>query len=823
MRKKCVRRTKFVPLTLFAVAVITSMIGTAPGAQGIDPAKLPLLAFSDILYVGGFRLPNTLSNGESFSFGGSQLAYNPARNSLFVGARSRVAEVSIPSVVQSTNPDALPMATFLQGFFDPTEGHLAQIGSDGVNLNSLMVHGGRLYGTAFIYYDAMNTQRASHFSHSLNLSEPSFRGWSAVWAAERTGFVSGAMAAVPDEWQALLGGAAITGQCCIPIVTRTSWGPSAFAFDPSAVGQSLVAASPLLYYTDTHPTLGPWDGANAVFGSTMSMGGVVIVPGTRSVLYFGALGLGTNCYGNGTANPALAGTIGADGEKYCYDPTSSDKGQHAYPYRYQVWAYDLNEFAAVKSGAKQPWQVTPYGVWPFDLPTPAEKVKLGGIGYDQATKTLYVSQLYADKDGYSFRPVIHALRLNAPDGSAASPTPVLSVNVTADKSAPQVAGTSIRFNAAANASGALQYKWRTFDGLNWSDRTGWQSGAEFVDTPTVANPSFRVEVSARTASSTSATGEASASIDFPITAGTGTRVTAVSLAADKSSPQSPGTSVVWRAMADGGAAPQYKFQLFDGATWTTLRDWSTANSYQWTPTVAGANYRVSVWARSSGSTEIYEAVNEAYFVIAAAPTAVPRVATVTIGTTVPSPQTVGTSITWIAVASGGSSPQYKFQLFDGVAWTTVRDWSSSNTYQWIPAKAGSNYRVSVWARSGGSTEIYEAVNEGYFTITGSAAAPPAPRVTAVSLTSDRAAPQLINTTITFKAKPTGGVAPYQYQFQVYDGAKWTPYSWTSSDQFVWTPTVARQNYRIAVWVKSAGNPANLYEASTEVYFEVNKK
>jgi hypothetical protein len=109
---------------------------------------------------------------------------------------------------------------------------------------------------------------------------------------------------------------------------------------------------------------------------------------------------------------------------------------------------------------------------------------------------------------------------------------------------------------------------------------------------------------------------------------------------------------------------------------------------------------------------------------------------------VPSPQTVGTSITWIAVASGGSSPQYKFQLFDGVAWTTVRDWSSSNTYQWIPAKAGSNYRVSVWARSGGSTEIYEAVNEGYFTITGSPAAPPAPRVTAVSLTSDRAAPQL---------------------------------------------------------------------------------
>jgi hypothetical protein len=149
---------------------------------------------------------------------------------------------------------------------------------------------------------------------------------------------------------------------------------------------------------------------------------------------------------------------------------------------------------------------------------------------------------------------------------------------------------------------------------------------------------------------------------------------------------------------------------------------------------------------------------------------------------------------------------------------TVRDWSASNTYQWTPAATGSNYRVSVWARSGGSTDVYEAVNEGYFTISVPTAA--RPRVTAVHLSSDRVAPQPPNTAITFRAIPTGGVGPYQYQFQLYDGSNWIAYPWTASDQFTWTPSAAKSNYRIAVWVKSAGNAENNYEASTEVYFAI---
>ena len=255
-----------------------------------------------------------------------------------------------------------------------------------------------------------------------------------MWETGRAGFVSGLMALVPVEWRALLGGPALTGQCCIPIASRTSWGPAAFSFNPIEVGQAAVAANPLLYYSGEHPTLGHWDGSNPTYGATIQIGGMAVITGTRTAIYVGRNGTGPNCYGNGTSNQNLHGTLGADGALWCYDPTTSDKGSHAYPYRYQVWAYDLNDFAAVKAGSKQPWEVVPYEVWPFDLPTPEPSVKLGGVGYDPARQILYISQLGADKDGYSYRPIIHALQIDAPIGAAGNPLPGRVTGLTAGAS-----------------------------------------------------------------------------------------------------------------------------------------------------------------------------------------------------------------------------------------------------------------------------------------------------------------------------------------------------------------------------------------------------
>lgn len=377
-----------------------------------DPTELPRLAHEGLSYQGAFRLPADELNGTSFSFGGAPAAFNPEGNSLFVGTHGgQVAEVSIPTPVNSADVEALPFARMLQPFAEPSNGRIkTDIQSDGVSLAGLLVHNHRLLGTAVIFYDATNAQNLSHFSRPLALAEPSATKLVRVWESGKTGFVAGYLASVPPEWQSRLGGPVVTGQCCISIITRTSWGPSAFAFDPAGIAAGKhVSATPLLYYDGQHPTLGKWEASNAVYGATTEVGGLAIVSGTRTALFVGRNGTGPFCYGTGTGDRALADK-GQGGESYCYDPTSADKGQHAYPYHYQLWAYDLAELAEVRAGRRDPWDVKPYGVWPLEFPIAEPGVRIGGVAYDVAGRRLFIAQKQADRDGFAHRPLIHVFR-----------------------------------------------------------------------------------------------------------------------------------------------------------------------------------------------------------------------------------------------------------------------------------------------------------------------------------------------------------------------------------------------------------------------------
>ena len=158
------------------------------------------------------------------------------------------------------------------------------------------------------------------------------------------------MADVPGDWRAALGGPALTGQAIIPIISRTSYGPAAFAFDPGNLSPS--GAVPLVYYDEAHPTLGKWGsqpGPNThpYVGLGDEIAGVVFPRGTSSVLFFGRHGA-TSCYGEGSA---------------CGDPTDDSKGTHGYPYQPVMLVYDANELAAVKAGTKRPWEVQPTAKW----------------------------------------------------------------------------------------------------------------------------------------------------------------------------------------------------------------------------------------------------------------------------------------------------------------------------------------------------------------------------------------------------------------------------------------------------------------------------
>jgi hypothetical protein len=186
------------------------------------------------------------------------------------------------------------------------------------------------------------------------------------------------------------------GNCCISLVARTSLGPSVSALDPAQFGNATVPASVLLAYPQAHQTLWVYGtaGTNIYFNGSTQIKGVVFPAGTSSVLFFGRHGLGPYCYGDGDE---------------CNDPDVSDKGEHAYPYAYYVWAYDAHDLAAVKAGQKQPWDVRPYAVWSLTLPTPdTHGHHIGGVAYDPATGRIFVSQLYGDGN----YPVIHVFMAN---------------------------------------------------------------------------------------------------------------------------------------------------------------------------------------------------------------------------------------------------------------------------------------------------------------------------------------------------------------------------------------------------------------------------
>ena len=323
------------------------------------------------------------------------------------------------------------------------------------------------------------------------------------------------------------------------------------------------------------------------------------------------------------------------------------------------------------------------------------------------------------------------------------------------------------------------------------------------------------------------------------------------LTANRVAPQAPGTPVTFTATATGGTAPyQYKWWIFTD-DWRVVQTWTGSSTFTWTPSTAGAGYRVGVWARSAGNgadardndqssaTIAFPVVGSAPAPVTPAPSSgVLRVTGVTADRAAPQP--AGTAVTFTAAATGGTAPyQYQWFVFTD-DWRVVRTWSTSPTFTWTPTTASGTYRVAVWARNAGSTvdardndqassALSYAITTapstgagsggttagsssgsssgssgGSTTGSGSTTTSSGPlRVTAI--TADRSSPQAAGTAITFTAASTGGAAPYQYQWFVFSDDWRVARAWSTSPTFTWTPTTASGTYRVAVWARNAGS------------------
>jgi hypothetical protein len=414
------------------VAAFLYVLCVSVAARAQTPSTLPLVQQSDLVPIGSARLPNIGAvDTDGFPYGGLQPTFNPARGTLYLHGYEtldKVAELNLPATWGTGPLSGLPVLSVRQPLTSVTEGKMSAINPTDPNtklLGGLLLSGGSLFATGYSYYDGAGTQTLAIFKTSPDLSVTGEVLGPLQVGTLPARMIAGYMGPVPQAWQSLLGGPAFIGQCCLAIVNNTSSGPALFTFDPADVGvKSPVPVNPLVYYPATNPLAG-WGTTNPYYNGSTQIRGVVMIEGTRTVLFVGRHGTGTFCYGPGTSNLALVGTVGTGFiEPYCYDPADAGKGTHAYPYVYQGWAYDANDFVKVRQGLMKPWEVRPYAIWHLTFPYPAAGTNLDGVAYDPATQRLFLSQAMVEGDWQS-KPLIHAYQVNIP---TVTPTPTPNQN-----------------------------------------------------------------------------------------------------------------------------------------------------------------------------------------------------------------------------------------------------------------------------------------------------------------------------------------------------------------------------------------------------------
>ncbi|MGD9948947.1 MAG: hypothetical protein AB7U29_10765 [Desulfobulbus sp.] len=399
-----------------------------------------LIQQQNLTYKGAFRVPRGYLGGDSkiwtMGSGGRGITYNPANNSLILSGSNKeklAIEISVPTPIISTNITSLNTASVLQVPGNVTNGMWNYLQADGSytenggSVGSFLVYNNKLIGNVYAYYAEDTSGYVSHFTASLNWATTgsNFSGFKRVGinpvssVAANGGWVGGFMCLVPSDWRAKLGYTALTGNGAIPIINRSSMGPSIWGFSPDDIGtKEPIFAEIYTGYTADHPTIGSYATGSLQYNLVTSLAGMVFPAGSDSVLVFGGHGLGEDgkgkgCYGQGTSDPALHRTP-YEGTIYCYDPGDLNKGGHAYPYVYQVWAYDAKDFLDVKNGIKKYWEIVPYSYWSFTLPFSPSKKVLGGVAYDPRSQRLFVSQLSSDflADQYEPNPIIHVFSLD---------------------------------------------------------------------------------------------------------------------------------------------------------------------------------------------------------------------------------------------------------------------------------------------------------------------------------------------------------------------------------------------------------------------------
>ena len=405
-------------LTLCALISLSFLGANNARAQ----TNLPLVNISDFEYIGAFRVLAHASGDSNLFTAKGVIGLNPDRNSMYIVGHEHhqaITEVTIPSLVRSTNLESLNMAdNFLQPFSSIIP--RANTGNpDTIDMiNGIKyfrtANGPELMVTAHEWYDGLNdnTDTTLIVRNPNDIANSTINGFYKMdGAAKAAGWIT----EIPAQWQSLLGGAYISGYASnYSRYGRYSLGPSAYVFDPFEVigttrTSGRIGSTPLMVYSvqePLHEDLSNNSRSNNLWTYESRAFTGFIAPGTRTYVVIGDSG-GHNsgvCYKCTVDGAACGGYCSMD---------SSD-------YYHYYWLFDVNDLLAAKRGQKAPHEIRPYnwGQFPSAFPTKL----ISGADYDQTTGRLYIAVDGADngQNGHRFRfpPLIQAYQINVGSGGA---------------------------------------------------------------------------------------------------------------------------------------------------------------------------------------------------------------------------------------------------------------------------------------------------------------------------------------------------------------------------------------------------------------------
>ena len=195
-----------------------------------------------------------------------------------------------------------------------------------------------------------------------------------------------------------------------------------------------------------------------------------------------------------------------------------------------------------------------------------------------------------------------------------------------------------------------------------------------------------------------------------------------------------------------------------------------------------------------------------------APGAPPTATALSLSASLPSPQIVGTTVTWLASAAGGVTPyQFQWSLYGAGSWTAW-PWTSASTWTWAPSVPGSDYQVKVAVRSSGSSNSAgELTQTAPFSIAPLPSAPVAFTKTAPVAGTSGAT---LNPTVIWAA--SSGAASYEYCVDTRNdnkcGTAWTNVTMLAATLSALTPNTTYW------WQVRARNAAGVTEANASTWW-----